>query len=447
MALKANLRSNLPIIGLLIALMYIQHYVARHDSTWLIAVYAVAFSCYLIICSHHHNWQKILVWGIIIRITFLWFPPTLSDDFYRFFWDGQLSNLNINPYLHTPKWLIEQSSQSIKQLLDFYPSLNSPSYYSVYPPVAQSVFWCASTFGSSIELFIAIFRLFQLAADIAIFFLIREFLNKNNERASLSALYFLNPLVILELTGNLHLEGIMLLFILLSVKYYDQKKIFLSGGMLGLSIATKLIPIVFLPAIFIKSNFKNFSFFVLGCLIFILFTSVPFWDISLLNGIKDSSTLFINKFEFNASIYFLFKAYGYWDRGFNTIATSGPTLTYITIGGILTLSFFRSKSNQLPKIYIEILLIYLTFALVVHPWYIIPLIGLSPLTNYRFPILWSFLIVFSYIGYFDGFYEHPYIFILVEYFLLWAYIVFELYYHFKNESTINQTSPSANHAL
>ena len=133
------------------------------------------------------------------------------------------------------------------------------------------------------------------------------------------------------------------------------------------------------------------------------------------------------------------KAYGYWDRGFNTIATSGPTLTYFTIGTILVWSLFRYKNQSQPKLYIEILLIYLTLALVVHPWYIIPLIGLSALTNYRFPILWSFLIIFSYVGYSDSTYEHPYVFIVIEYIILWSYIAFELYHHLKNESPFKKT--------
>jgi alpha-1,6-mannosyltransferase len=447
MVLKAELKSNIPVIGLLFSIVFIQNYVARYESLWLIAMFGLAFVCYLITCSQQLSWQRILVWGILIRISFLWLLPTFSDDFYRFFWDGQLSNLGINPYLYTPEQAMEQSNLNLDSLTNVYSSLNSVTYRTIYPPVAQIIFWFSSYFNSSTEVFVAAFRTIQIAVDVAIFFLIKEQLKYNNDRISLTALYFLNPLVILELTGNLHLEGLMLLFILLSIKYYNKNSFFKSGSMLGLGVATKLIPLAFLPALLLKSKVKNFSIFISGFLLIILLTTLPFWDFSIISGIKESSTLFVNKFEFNASVYFLMKAYGYWDRGFNTIATSGPTLTYFTLGAILLFSLLRYKTQSRPKLYIEILLIYLTFALVVHPWYVIPLIGLTALTNYRFPILWSFLVMFSYIGYSKSTYEHPYVFIVIEYIILWSFFTFELFHHPKNESLIKKSYRFINNAF
>ncbi len=45
------------------------------------------------------------------------------------------------------------------------------------------------------------------------------------------------------------------------------------------------------------------------------------------------------------------------------------------------------------------LTIYLSLATIVHPWYITTVVALSIFTNYRFPLLWSALIVMTYINY------------------------------------------------
>ena len=48
--------------------------------------------------------------------------------------------------------------------------------------------------------------------------------------------------------------------------------------------------------------------------------------------------------------------------------------------------------------------IYLLLSATIHPWYLLPLLGLGLFTNYSFPIVWSFTIFFSYLiyGYFKN---------------------------------------------
>ena len=44
--------------------------------------------------------------GLVFRLIILISTPNLSQDFYRFFWDGQLILNGFNPYLNTPNQII-----------------------------------------------------------------------------------------------------------------------------------------------------------------------------------------------------------------------------------------------------------------------------------------------------------------------------------------------------
>ena len=41
-------------------------------------------------------------WPSILRLTILFLPPYLSDDIYRYIWDGRVQGAGVNPYLYIP---------------------------------------------------------------------------------------------------------------------------------------------------------------------------------------------------------------------------------------------------------------------------------------------------------------------------------------------------------
>jgi hypothetical protein len=233
------------------------------------------------------------------------------------------------------------------------------------------------------------------------------------------AIYALNPLVILELTGNLHFEGIVLFFVLLAIFAFQKYKYMHGAVALAFGVLTKLTPLMFLPLLFKKKGLKKstIAFLLIGVVIFLF--SIPLINLDVLIGFKQSLSLFFYKFEFNASLFFLVRFFGFQMVGYDVIQTFGPLMSIVSLFIILIYSLVVVKKETDWSVAIStVLFTQLIFATTVHPWYIIPLVALSPLTGYLFPIFWSYLIFLTYVGYLPDGYSHQFSIIALEYIIV-----------------------------
>jgi hypothetical protein len=130
-------------------------------------------------------------------------------------------------------------------------------------------------------------------------------------------------------------------------------------------------------------------------------TFVPFYNPQLVNNYVDTVALWFQRFEFNASIYYIAREIGYSFRGFNEIATIGKFIPLIVVSFILIVSLFRKNKTMVEMITAMLLALsfYYFMATTVHPWYLATLLMLSIFTKYIFPLVWSFIIILSYLAY------------------------------------------------
>jgi Gpi18-like mannosyltransferase len=322
-----------------------------------------------------------------------------------------------------------ESNESVATIIDWelYSKLNSQDKYSVYPPVSQFVFYLAALGGqNSIMGTTIIIRLFLVATEVLSIVLLPKVLVRYGIDPKNVILYSLNPLVIIEITGNLHFEGAWICFMIFCLLYLSRQKVIYAGFAYALAICSKLIPLLFAP-LFIrylgKAPFLKFTTFtILGCLI--LFS--PLIDGSLMS-IFESLDLYFRKFEFNASIYYLVRWIGWQSFGYNIIQTAGPALAKLTIvfiGYFLLLA--DPKKVPIPEAMMWILTVYLLFSTTVHPWYIAPVVFLSCFTTYRYAIVWSILILFTYLGYSIDGYNEVYLVVGIEYVTVIVIMIREL---------------------
>ena len=375
-----------------------------------------------------------LRWGLGAALVFrlLWLPatPALSDDFYRFRWDGLLVSHGHNPFTETPQQLLalppaDSATLPLAELHRLLPHLNSPAYFSVYPPVCQALYGAAAgAFPASQAGFLLVVRLALLLADAGAAALLLWLLPLAGWPARRVLAYLLHPLVVVEVMGNVHMEGVVVCFLLLTGALLVRRRFRLAAGALALAVATKLLPLLALPLLAQQLGWRRFRWF-LGVLVGSLAALfLPFLSWGLLRHIGLSLDLYFQRFEFNASVFYLLLALGKWLIGYDLVGMLGPVLGLGAAGLTLGLARWagRPALATLPHWLLLTLSGYFALATVVHPWYLVPLVGLSCFSPLRYARVWAALAVLSYSAYRTSAYTESSPLLALEYgvVLAWA---------------------------
>lgn len=425
----------------------------RTDYIKLIALYSALFVLfYKLVQRFKGNIQFLTYLAFGFRAIFILAIPNLSQDFYRFIWDGRMILEGINPYLFTVESFISQSKSPVAQALELRAGMGdlNASHFTNYPPINQLCFAIGALFASkSILGSVIVMRLLIIAADFGTLHFGKKILDKLKLPTHNIFWYVLNPFIIIELAGNLHFEGVMIFFLVWSLYLLYVGKWQFAAVVLALSISVKLIPLIFLPLFFQwfvsseskiakktplspQGNNSNFSVnevwqsdkkeaittalparndvinqltkliaFYTIVIITTLLLFAPFYSSEFINNYSKTVALWFQNFEFNGSLYYLAREIGYLYSGYNEIAIIGTVTPILVILFVLIVTFLRR--NKTPIALITAMLLVLSFyyftATTVHPWYVATLLILSVFTRYKFPLVWSFVIILSYLAY------------------------------------------------
>lgn len=420
----------------------------REDFIKLLTLYAALFFIsWKLVQLEKVNFWFLAVAALLFRLIFIAAVPNLSQDFYRFIWDGRMLLEGLNPYIYLPEDLIKAGSAPIPGAVELYKGMGtlSAGNYTNYPPLNQLIFALAGLLaGKSILGSVIVMRLVVIAADIGVLFLGKKLLESFGLQGHRIFWYILNPLVIIELTGNLHFEGVMVFLLLLSVYLLHRQKWIWSAVAMAASILLKLIPLIFLPFLifyFLRSRNSENSlgwsklikyYLIVGSVVIIGF--FPFLSAEFLNGFTSSMALWFQKFEFNASIYYVIRWIGFQVKGYNIIETAGKFLPVIIILILGLLAFFRRKysTQYLITTMLFAITAYFFLSTTVHPWYLITPLFLSIFTRYRYMLVWSFLVVLSYHTYSNPEFEENLWLVAIQYIFVMGYFGWELFK--KNDS-------------
>ncbi len=366
--------------------------------------------------------------SIAFRLALLFSLPNYSDDFYRFVWDGHL--------VRDGYGLLEKTPQELNQLIrgtnpiyaEVYPHLNSQQYFTVYPPVLQVVFrFAAWVAGESLLGMVVVMKYFLLLAEIGSIALIRKLLRLFHRPSRWVLIYALNPLVMLEVVGNVHFEGFMLFFSLLALWVLvrsGRSFTYVAAALpVALAIGSKLLPVLFFPFFIRRMGWGRAILLGISSGILTLGLFAFLFDLENIANYGESIRLYFHSFEFNANIYYLGRrlmgSEGYW---VNRI------LPWMGMGLILWLAI-REKDKTwsgLPLMMLAALGIYQVLQPVIHPWYITPLIGFAALSRYRFPVIWSIFLPLTYLTYTNRAYQEVSWVLWIEYGALFTYLFFEI---------------------
>jgi hypothetical protein len=334
--------------------------------------------------------------AVLIRIPFLLRAPELSDDIYRYVWDGLQMTQGNNPYSSAPAD-IKLSDETNAFLLHH---VNHPELVTIYPPFAQLVFALGSLLSGSV----IGMKTVLVVMDIATCILMVRFLSVMHVPAWRAVLYAWHPLPVIEISGSGHIDSAGLLFLLLCLMLvvsgtkspepiphlgsplpypFKKKLLFLSAGVvLACAVFVKLFPIIFLPAFIIFIPKQRCLIFFAGFLSGIVGLMLPF--LPDFYNMVDTLSVYLQNWEFS----------GFAFRALRELTSSGNSARLLLISVFLsTLSFFsfslfyRKKtyegmSGNLSVSFIKTIygttFLYLLLTPTLHPWYALYLVCLFP---------------------------------------------------------------------
>lgn len=173
-------------------------------------------------------------------------PPTLSDDMYRYVWDGRVQAQGISPYRYPP------ADGNLVGLRDpqVWRFINRKTAVTVYPPAAELAFatlWHIQP--DSVRWFQAFTAGMALLGGVLLLGVLRD-LDRSPGRA---LIYVWSPLLIYETAHAAHVDGLILPLLVGAWWARLRERDGLTGALLGVAAAMKFYPALLLPALW-RSN-------------------------------------------------------------------------------------------------------------------------------------------------------------------------------------------------
>jgi len=190
-----------------------------------------------------------LIFATLFRLSILFAPPYLSDDIYRYIWDGRVQAAGINPYRYIP------ADEALKNLRDeeIYPKMNRrDSAHTIYAPVAEVIFFLTTRVSESVTWMKTTMVLFEALGIWAIAQLLASF-GLPRQRI---LIYAWHPLTVWEFAGSGHLDAIIIAFLGLALLARRRHAETATGVALASATLVKFFPGVLLPPLYKRWNWK-----------------------------------------------------------------------------------------------------------------------------------------------------------------------------------------------
>jgi len=182
----------------------------------------------------------------------------ISDDLYRYAWDGRVQAAGIDPYLPPPVspdlrglrdpwlWPDRATCERLKKHDVECSRINRPYERTIYPPVAEAWFTVIHLLpGGSRE------HHQQLYADLValgLTGLLVGVLHRRGRDPRLATLFAWSPLAGLDLASDAHVDGLAVLLGVCGLVLLVRRRPVVGGALLGAAVAVKLYPALLLPA-------------------------------------------------------------------------------------------------------------------------------------------------------------------------------------------------------
>lgn len=341
--------------------------------------YLVAFAAFVAALwwAERRSVRLLWLWAIPIAFRLLLIPttPTLSDDVYRYLWEGHVAASGVSPYAHpidAPE--LDHLHIPARDLA------NNPSLASPYLPAAHATFATAALVAPSSPTTMQVVMVgFDLAAAGVVAALLR--LAALPRRRVM--LYLWNPLVIVEVAHGAHLDALMVFLALLAVYLTLSRPAGAAAWAAPLLLAaatlTRPLPILLAPVLWPRwrpAQRVGYAAVVVGALV--PFGLVDGWGLA---GDATGTGLFGSIRAFSGWVFN--SASHEWIAGSFAADVAGTRLVTAALGAVvLAVVAMRARRDLGPASVLRLMAVplvaYTLLSPTFHPWYLIALVAFLP---------------------------------------------------------------------
>jgi hypothetical protein len=343
--------------------------------------------------------------ALVLMPRVLVFPmlPWLSDDVYRYLWDGKVLLHAINPYPYAPSAAalaaVQHSNAALYALLDY------KTYGTVYPPLAQGAFalaaWAGGWLSASWQSAFFAWKILAISAELCGLWCVWKLLRGICAEMSSLAFYACLPLPAVELAGQGHVDALLIAplgaVLLLLTQTHTKGQTARTAALLGLWTAVlggiKILPAALaLPLLRWLPTWKLRGTLILSVIIVSVAVFTP------LLGDAQAQAMFLDEaritsiaFQFNGGLYYALCYVLGWGGVQEFWRFSPVLLSWLRVLATLAVGLFTRVQNarvqdknsvQLWNALLFTLAAVLLVSSKVHTWYFVPLLLVNILTHH-----------------------------------------------------------------
>ena len=350
--------------------------------------YALAFVAYLaaiLWVERRRTTSLAVIWGaaIAFRVLLLFTVPTLSDDIYRYLWDGHVANNGVSPYAY-PIDSPELDYLDIPQRA----LANNRWMASPYLPTAQFLF---TGLTSLFPLQPVVFQAAMVIFDLLSAMLIVKLLRIAELPGYRILIYLWNPLVVVEVAHGAHVDAWMVFLTMLALwltfsPHRAKMSTWLAPVFLALATLTKILPLLLLPILFWRWRWRQLAFY--GAVTIVLLVPPGLYAGWGLTGPLDGTGLFgairiyADQWNFNSGIFHWLEVHLLPRLG--VIEAAGWAKGVLILALLVVMIGVWLQAQRRPDVRSTLRLMavpYMAYILLnttIHPWYILILLAFLP---------------------------------------------------------------------
>ena len=348
---------------------------ARAETTVFLGLLSVAAIAYLVVLylvgrqppESSRALAACLLLGLVWRVVLVSGAPLVSDDVYRYIWDGRVQRFGHNPYVTVP------DDPTLAHLHTEHTALIDPTSArlpTIYPPAAQLFFRAVTALHESVRMMVAAVVISDLLTALVLW----RWLVYQRRSAWWVLAYAWNPLLALEGAGGGHIDVVGTLLLVTAAYALSRRRSAVAALALAGSFSVKFLPVVLLPLFWDRVRRRDIALAVAA----VVFVYLPFSD-----GLRPplgSLLVYAEQWRFNGPPFAWLES---------VVGTVGA-LTFAVGGGLAAAVLARRwLPREAPEAWAWPMATTLLLMPAVYPWY---LVWLTPFltTHATWPLaVWS----------------------------------------------------------